>query len=126
MASDSPLSDNISLGCLLRNGRNDCLVKSVSFGGKVLVLADQLGEVITPCREAGGEFVYRNGGCTLRSTLEDEIRIEEQRETRPKAEAEAEAKPAATATHAETAPEAGKEAPHLAEEHQSVSRSTPA
>ena len=92
------------------------VIALIIFGPRKLPeLGKSLGRSLNEFKKASNE---------LRSTLEDEIRIEEQRDTRAKTESEA--KPAETGTHAATAPEAGAEAAHPVDEPHSVSRSTPA
>jgi TatA/E family protein of Tat protein translocase len=92
------------------------VIALVVFGPRKLPeLGRSLGRSLNEFKKASNE---------LRSTLEDEIRIEEQRDTRAKTESEA--KPAEAGTHATTAPEAGAEAANPVDEPHSVSRSTPA
>ena len=91
------------------------VIALVVFGPRKLPeLGRSLGRSLNEFKKASNE---------LRSTLEDEIRIEEQRDTRAKPESEA--KPAATAAHA-TPAEPVTEGSHTADEPQTVSRSTPA
>ena len=92
------------------------VIALVVFGPRKLPeLGRSLGRSLHEFKKASNE---------LRSTLEDEIRIEEQRDTRAKSESEA--KPAAAAQETAAAEPGAAEASQPADEPQSVSRSTPA
>ncbi|HEX5108330.1 MAG TPA: TatA/E family twin arginine-targeting protein translocase [Vicinamibacterales bacterium] len=91
------------------------VIALVVFGPRKLPeLGRSLGRSLNEFKKASNE---------LRSTLEDEIRIEEQRDTRAKTETESKSA-APESTAAATSPDG--EASQPADEPHTVSRSTPA
>lgn len=95
------------------------VIALVVFGPRKLPeLGRSLGRSLNEFKRASNE---------LKSTLEDEIRIEEQQEQRAKVEAEQQSAITAAQPNAGTAPQSGvADTDHPAAEPQTVSRSTPA
>ena len=94
------------------------VVALIIFGPRKLPeLGRSLGKSLGEFRKASNE---------LKSTLEDEIRVEEQKEQRAKLDAERETAVAAASSHATAAPEAAVVEDHPSEEPTVSRTSTPA